>query len=77
MYRAGCSDTPGAKFLLSRHTACHGFILLFLFAFCFKFFAILFHEYEIYGKYKEDYCYKVVPLQAFSLEQHRNYDAEY
>ena len=38
---------------------------------------MLFHEYEIYGKYKEYYCYKVVPLQAFALEKYRNYDTEH
>ena len=38
---------------------------------------LLFKENEVYGKYKEYYRYKVVPLQCLALEQYRYYHAEY
>ena len=31
---------------------------------------MLFHEYEIYSKYEEYYCCKVVPLKGFSFEKY-------
>ena len=65
MLRAGCSDTPGAFFVrlcLRVDFFTHGFLGFLIFG--------LFQEYEIYCKYKEQYCHKVVPLQCLALEKH-------
>ena len=37
----------------------------------------LFHEYKIDGKDKENYGYKVVPLQRFAFEANRDNHTEY
>ena len=54
MLRAGCSDAPGAFFMYN--VAWNEIVLPRLLECSFL------YEYEIYGKYKEYYRNKVVPL---------------